>query len=193
MPKQELWLVRHGETEWSRTGQHTGQADIALTEAGEAQARLLPAALAGRTFSRVLVSPLRRARQTCDLAGFGQIAVTTPDLREWNYGRYEGLTTAQIQVEHPGWSIWRAGPEGGETVGEVGLRTQGVLGSLAAIEGKILLFAHGHVLRILTATWLGLPPDAGRLFALSTGSISLLGYEHGTRVIRFWNHVAPEH
>lgn len=191
MTKQELWLVRHGETEWSRTGQHTGQADIALTEAGEAQARLLPAAFEGLTFSRVLMSPLRRARQTCELAGFGEVAVTVPDLREWNYGQYEGLTTAQIRQERPGWSIWREGPEGGETVGEVGLRTQGVLESLAEVEGKVLLFAHGHVLRILTATWLGLPPDAGRLFALSTGSVSVLGYEHGTRVIRSWNQAVP--
>lgn len=193
MVKQELWLVRHGETEWSRTGQHTGQADIALTEAGEAQARLLPAVLSQHAFSRVLVSPLRRARQTCDLAGFGPVAVTTPDLREWNYGRYEGLTTAQIQLERPGWSIWREGPDGGETVGEVGHRTQDVVESLAAIEGKILIFAHGHLLRILAATWLGLPPDAGRHFALSTGSISLLGYEHSTRVIRSWNDVRAVH
>ena len=160
-----------------------------MTAGGEAQAVALQGALAGHTFAQVLVSPLRRARQTCALAGFGEVALTTPDLREWNYGRYEGLTTAQIQLERPGWSIWGAGPEGGEALGEVGARTQRVLESLAGIEGAMLLFAHGHVLRILTATWLGLPAEAGRLFALSTGSLSVLQYEHGTRMIRSWNQV----
>ncbi|MBY0508182.1 MAG: histidine phosphatase family protein [Bryobacteraceae bacterium] len=191
MPKQELWLVRHGETEWSRTGQHTGSADIGLTELGERQALALKSALAGEEFARVLVSPLRRARQTCDLAGFGAVAAVTPDLAEWNYGRYEGQTSAEIQRERPGWSIWGEGPEGGETIAQVGERAARVLEGLDALEGQAALFAHGHVLRILTAVWLGLPPNGARLFALSTGSISVLGYEHGTRVIRSWNQV-PE-
>lgn len=189
MPKQEIWLVRHGETEWSRTGQHTGRIDIPLTQLGERQALALRAELAGHDFARVLVSPLRRARRTCELAGYGPVAISTADLVEWNYGRCEGLTTAEIQQERPGWSIWGEGPEGGETVEEVGVRAQNVLASVSGTEGSIALFAHGHILRILTATWLGLAPNAGRLFALSTGSISLLGYEHGTRVIRNWNQI----
>ena len=189
MPKQEIWLVRHGETEWSRTGQHTGRIDIPLTQLGERQALALRAELAGHDFARVLVSPLRRARRTCELAGYGPVAISTADLVEWNYGRCEGLTTAEIQQERPGWSIWGEGPEGGETVEEVGVRAQNVLASVSGTEGSIALFAHGHILRILTATWLGLAPNAGRLFALSTSSISLLGYEHGTRVIRNWNQI----
>jgi len=191
MAKQELWLVRHGETEWSRTGQHTGGADIALTETGERQALALRPALAAIAFSHVLVSPLRRAQQTCTLAGYGDIAVTLPNLREWNYGQYEGLTSADIQQKRPGWSIWREGPEGGETIDEVGARTQSIIESLPDTEGRVALFAHGHVLRILAASWLGLPPNAARLFALSTGSISRLGFEHGTRVILSWNQVPP--
>ena len=189
MPKQEIWLVRHGETEWSRTGQHTGRIDIPLTPLGEAQALALKAELAGHPFAAVLVSPLLRAKRTCELAGFGAVAIPTPDLMEWNYGRCEGLTSADIERQHPGWSIWGDGPEGGETIDEVGARAQSVLASLSNTEGSIVLFAHGHILRILAATWLGLPPNAGRLFALSTGSISLLGYEHGTRVIRSWNQI----
>lgn len=188
MPKQDLWLVRHGETEWSRTGQHTGSADIALTAVGEEQARALQAALAGNTFAQVWVSPLRRARQTCELAGFSTLAVVKPDLQEWNYGRYEGMTTAQIRGQKPGWSIWGEGPEGGESIEEVGARAERVVEEASAVEGTLVLFAHGHILRILTAVWLGLPPEDGRLFALSTGTVSVLGYEHGTRVIRNWNH-----
>lgn len=193
MPKQEIWLVRHGETEWSRTGQHTGRIDMPLTQLGERQALALRAELAGHDFARVLVSPLLRARRTCELAGYGPVAISTADLVEWNYGRCEGLTTAEIQRERPGWSIWGdgpdGGPDGGETVEEVGVRAQNVLTTLSGTEGSMALFAHGHILRILTATWLGLPPNAGRLFALSTGSISLLGDEHGTRVIRSWNQI----
>jgi probable phosphoglycerate mutase len=191
MPKQELWLIRHGETEWSRTGQHTGKADIALTDLGEAQALALRATLGGRPFARVLVSPLRRAQQTCELAGYGDVAVNTLDLREWDYGDYEGLTSTDIQRERPGWSIWKDGPVGGEAIAEVGARAQNLIAALEGVEGTIALFAHGHILRILTATWLGLPPDAGRLFALSTGSISVLGFEHGTKVIRSWNQLPP--
>ena len=191
MPQRELWLIRHGETEWSRTGQHTGAADIALTAVGEAQAIALKIALDGQAFARILVSPLRRAVQTCELAGYSPVAIPTPDLREWNYGQYEGLTSAQIQADRPGWSIWKDGPRGGETIAEVGVRAQRVLDSLPETAGPVALFAHGHILRILTAVWLGLPPDAARLFALSTGSISILGYEHSVRVIRGWNRVPP--
>ncbi len=193
MPKQELWLVRHGETEWSRTGQHTGSADIALTALGQQQALALKPVLSAHHFAQVLVSPLRRARQTSELAGYGSLAIPTPSLQEWNYGRYEGLTSADIQRDRPGWSIWNDGPEGGETIAEVGVRAGRVVIGLAEVDGAVAIFAHGHILRILTATWLGLPPDAARLFALSTGSISVLGYEHDTRVIRSWNQVpAPD-
>jgi broad specificity phosphatase PhoE len=189
MTKPELWLVRHGETEWSRTGQHTGSADIALTATGEQQALALKSALSPQAFARVLVSPLRRAMQTCALAGYADTAIATPDLREWNYGRYEGLTSSDIQHRRPGWSIWNEGPEGGETIGEVAKRAENVIAALDDAGGPVALFAHGHVLRILTATWLELEPRAARLFALTTGSVSVLGHEHGTRVIRSWNQV----
>ena len=193
MPKLEIWLMRHGETAWSRTGQHTGGADIALTPEGEQQARALGAALKGQKFDRVFSSPLRRAQRTCELAGFAAEAVLTADLREWNYGRYEGLTSEDIQRERPGWSIWDEGPAGGETIEEVAARAARVIEAVlepgAGREGRVALFAHGHILRVLTATWLGLEPRGARYFALSTGSISVLGYERETRVIRSWNAV----
>lgn len=190
MPKLEIWLMRHGETAWSRTGQHTGGADIALTPEGEQQARALGAALKGQTFDRVFSSPLRRAQRTCELAGFAAEATLTADLREWNYGRYEGLTSEDIQREHPGWSIWGDGPDGGETIEEVAARAARVIEAVTeSVEGRVALFAHGHILRVLTATWLGLEPRGARYFALSTGSISVLGFERDTRVIRSWNEV----
>jgi broad specificity phosphatase PhoE len=185
---RELWLVRHGETEWSRTGAHTGRTDIPLTAAGRANAAAVGRYLAGRRFDLVLVSPLQRARETCRIAGYENSLIDT-DLSEWNYGDYEGRTTQQIQAERPGWSLWTDGVLNGETVAQVGARAERVIARALAVagEGDVALFAHGHILRILTATWLGLPPEGGRLFALGTASVSTLGYEHETQVITRWN------
>ncbi|MBZ5612074.1 MAG: histidine phosphatase family protein [Acidobacteriia bacterium] len=183
---RELWLFRHGETEWSRSGAHTGWSDIPLTAAGRENAAALGRYLAGRPFTLVLTSPLQRARETCRLAGYGDAAADA-NLREWNYGDYEGRTTAEIHKERPGWFLWTDGVPGGETVGQVAARAEAVLARALAAEGDVALFAHGHILRILTARWLGLGPDCGRLFALATASVSTLGYERETRVIWRWN------
>ena len=179
--------MRHGETEWSRSGAHTGRTDIPLTEAGRQNAAALGGFLQGRQFAMVLTSPLARARETCRLAGFGEQARIDPGLCEWDYGDYEGRTTADIQKEVPGWSLWVAGPLHGESVERVAARADAVIARALAAEGDVALFAHGHVLRILAARWLGLAPDAGRLFALGTASVSTLGYERATRVITRWN------
>ncbi len=184
---REIWLVRHGETEWSRSGAHTGRTDLPLTDAGRANALAVGEYLAGRDFALVLVSPLDRARETCRLAGFGGIAEVEPNLREWDYGDYEGRSTPEVQNERPGWSLWVDGVPNGETVDEVGKRAEAVLLRVQATDGDVVLFGHGHILRILAARWLGLPPDAGRLLALGTGSVSTLGYERTTRVITKWN------
>jgi probable phosphoglycerate mutase len=187
---REIWLIRHGETEWSRSGAHTGRTDLPLTEAGRRNAAVVGRWLAGRAFSLVLTSPLARARDTCRLAGYGDAAKVEPNLCEWDYGDYEGRTSADICRENPGWSIWAAGPLHGETIAQVGTRAQAVLDRVLSPEGgagDAALFAHGHILRILTACWLGLEPDCGRLFALSTASVSVVGYEHDTRVIAQWN------
>jgi probable phosphoglycerate mutase len=180
-------LIRHGETAWSLSGAHTGRTDIPLTPAGERRAAAIGQYLAGRRFALVLVSPLRRAFDTCRIAGYGNVAQVTDDLLEWDYGAYEGRTTAEIRKETPGWSIWVAGVPGGETVEQVAARARRVIDRAVSAGGDVALFAHGHVLRILTACWLDLPPTAGRLFALDTASLSVLGYEHETRVIRRWN------
>lgn len=182
----EIWIVRHGETEWSRTGRHTGRTDVALTEAGKREASTLRRVLRGRPFALVLSSPLSRALETCRLSGYGDVAQTTDDLLEWDYGAVEGRTSAEIQREHPGWTIWTGGVPLGETIDSVAARAERVI-DRAAGGGDVLLFAHGHVLRILTARWLGLEPRAGRLFALATASIGVLGVESGTRVMRSWN------
>jgi broad specificity phosphatase PhoE len=183
----EIWLIRHGETEWSRSGRHTGRTDVPLTPTGERQGRALGRHLAGRPFALVLTSPLARARETCRLAGYGTVAAVTDDLREWDYGLYEGRRTDEIRREVPGWSIWTAGVPGGETVDQVGERARRVIDRAAAAGGDAALFAHGHVLRVLAAVWLGLPPSDGRLFALGTAALSVLGYERETRVIGVWN------
>jgi broad specificity phosphatase PhoE len=183
----EIWLFRHGETAWSADGRHTGRANVPLTVAGQQRARAIGRRLAGRPFALVLCSPLARAVETCKLAGYGDVAEMTDSLMEWDYGTYEGLRTADIQKERPGWSLWRDGVPGGETVAEVGDRAQQVIARAAAVDGDVALFAHGHVLRILTACWLGLSPDDGRLLALGTASVSVLGFEHDTRVIVKWN------
>lgn len=185
--KTRLWLVRHGETEWSKSGQHTGRTDIPLTAMGERQAQALGRNLAKRKFTLVLTSPLGRARETCRLAGFSAAAQITDDLLEWNYGIYEGRTTAAVRAEQPGWSIWTTSVPAGETVEQVGERTRRVIARADAAGGDVALFAHAHVLRILTACWLGLPPIHGRNLALGTASLSVLGYERENRVIEVWN------
>jgi probable phosphoglycerate mutase len=182
-----IWLIRHGQTAWSLSGAHTGRTDLPLTDAGRENAAAVGRWLAGRKFSLVLTSPLARARETCRLAGYGEAAQVDVNLCEWNYGDYEGRTTADILKESPEWSLWRDGPLHGETVEEVGARAEAVLARVSGAEGDIALFAHGHVLRILTARWLGLPPDFGRLFALATATVSTLGHERETRVISAWN------
>lgn len=183
----EFWLLRHGETEWSLSGQHTGWSDIPLTSVGEAQARALGVALAGRQFAAVWVSPLQRAVRTCALAGYGGQAIQMDDLREWNYGRLEGHTTADMRKEIPDWTIWKDGAPGGESIDEVYTRAGRILEQAAVIDGDVAIFAHGHILRLITAHYLGLPAADARLFALSTATISVLGWEHGTHVIRRWN------
>lgn len=181
--------MRHGETEWSASGRHTGRTDLPLNEAGVARASRLGADLMGRKFAAVWASPLVRARETARLAGYGEAGID-PDLREWDYGAYEGRTTAEIQRERPDWSVWSARIEGGESLDDVGNRACRVIERAGSVAGDVALFSHGHFLRILTATWLGLAADGGRLFALETGAISVLGFERDTRVIRLWNRTA---
>jgi broad specificity phosphatase PhoE len=183
----EVVLVRHGETEWSRTGKHTGRTDIPLTERGREQARALKIALESRRFERVLASPLQRAAETCRLAGFGEVAELRDELMEWDYGDYDGRKTADIREGRPGWTLWRDGVPGGETAAEVGARVDRVIAELRSLDGDELVFAHGHVLRVLAARWLGLEPAAGRLFALDPATVSVLGYERETPVLRGWN------
>lgn len=185
--KHRIWLVRHGETEWSKSGQHTGRTDIPLTPTGEQQGQALGRHLAGHEFALVLTSPLRRARDTCRLAGFDAAAQVSEDLLEWNYGIYEGRTTAAVREEQPGWTIWTSPVPEGETVEQVGARARRVLERAAAVAGDVALFAHAHFLRILGACWIGLPPIHGRDLTLGTASISVLGYERETRVIQVWN------
>jgi probable phosphoglycerate mutase len=183
----ELWLIRHGETEWSLSGAHTSHTDLPLTENGRRRAAAIGQYLAGRPFALVLSSPLQRAVDTCRLAGYGAACQIDPNLCEWNYGDYEGRTTADIQKENPGWSIWTGTPLHGETIEQVAARADAVLQRAESADGPVLLFAHGHFLRVLTACWLELTPDNGRLFALGTGTISILGYERTTQVITRWN------
>jgi broad specificity phosphatase PhoE len=184
----ELILVRHGETEWARDGRHTGRTDVPLTPRGEEQARSLVPLLADREIVLTLVSPAQRARRTAKLSGLTE-AGTDDRLWEWDYGAYEGRTTPQIGEDRPGWYLWRDGVVGGETVEQVGARVDGVLDRVrpSLSEGDVALVAHGHVLRVLTARWLGLPPSGGRLFRLDTGTLSTLGTEHDQPVIRSWN------
>ena len=182
-----IWLVRHGETEWSKSGRHTGRTDIPLTATGQQQGEALGRHLAGRQFALVLTSPLERARETCRLAGFDAVAQVSDDLLEWNYGIYEGRTTAAVRAEQPGWSIWTTPIPQGETVEQVGERARRVIERAEAVTGDVALFAHAHVLRILAACWIGLPPIHGRSLALDSASLSILGYERETRVIQVWN------
>ena len=183
----EVVLVRHGETEWSRDGRHTGRTDVELTDQGRRDAEALGALLAGRRFALVLTSPLSRASETASRAGFGDVAEPCDDLVEWNYGEYEGRRTVEIRVERPGWTLWRDGVPGGESAADIGARADRVLARLRGLDGDAAVFAHGHVLRVLTAQWLGLEPAAGRYLALDTATLSVLGYERETPVVRLWN------
>jgi broad specificity phosphatase PhoE len=183
----ELVLVRHGETEWSLSGQHTSRTDLPLTEKGRERAEQLGPALAGWDFALVLTSPLLRARETCEIAGFADRAEICEDLREFDYGEYEGLTTPQIRETNPGWSLWRDGCPGGEMPDQVGARADRAIERMRAADGDALAFAHGHIFRILTARWLQMKAAAGGRFALSAGAICILGYERETEVIRLWN------
>jgi len=185
--RPQIWLARHGETEWSRTGRHTGRTDIGLTEQGRQEARDLRQGLEERDFGRVISSPLSRAWETCELAGLGDRAERSDALLEWDYGEYEGLTSAQIRKRRPGWVLWRDGCPAGESPGEIGARVDPLVAQLLKARTDVALFAHGHVLRVLAARWLGLRPGDGAYFALQTGTLSTLGWEHGTSVIRRWN------
>jgi broad specificity phosphatase PhoE len=186
-PHHEIWLFRHGETEWSANGRHTGRTDLPLTEAGRERAAEVGRHLEGRPFALVLSSPLARALDTCRLAGYGGSVELTDDLMEWNYGDYEGRRTVDIQKERPGWSLWTDGVPNGETAEDVGRRAGRVIGRATAAGGDVALFAHGHILRVLSACWLGLPPTGGQLFALGTSAVSVLGFEHDYHVLRRWN------
>jgi broad specificity phosphatase PhoE len=187
MLTQQVFLVRHGETEWSLSGQHTGTTDIPLTEHGRQVARLLQPILAKESFALALTSPLQRARETSRLAGFGPVALVDPDLVEWNYGRYEGLTPSQIAATAPGWLIFRDGCPGGEQPEDIGARVDRVIARVRAIKGDVVLFAHGHVFRVFAARWLGLPPAAGQHFLLDTATMNILTYYHGIAAIKQWN------
>jgi probable phosphoglycerate mutase len=180
-------VVRHGETEWSANGKHTSRTDLALTERGRERALALASVLAEWSFSLVLTSPLRRARETCELAGLGEAAELCEDLREWDYGDYEGLTTPEIRVERPDWSLWRDGCPGGEMPDQVGERADRALARLRSADGDAVAFAHGHILRVLTGRWLGMPTAAGARFALAAGGVGELGFERETEVLRRWN------
>jgi probable phosphoglycerate mutase len=189
--RPRIWLVRHGETEWSLSGQHTGRTDVPLTTSGQRQAEGLARHLAGRAFALVLTSPLGRARETCRLAGYESTAQVADDLREWDYGIYEGRTTAAIRAVEPGWSIWTHPVPEGESIDQVGARARRVIDRALGAGGDVALFSHGHLLRILGAGWIGRPPGDGRLLALATASVSVLGWERETRVVQSWNLAAP--
>jgi broad specificity phosphatase PhoE len=184
-----IYLARHGETAWTLSHQHTGRTDIPLTERGELNAKSLGERLRGVEFQRVLTSPLVRARRTCALAGFLDGVVVDQDLTEWDYGEYDGLTSVEIHLRNPGWSLFRDGCPGGESVEQVGTRALRVIERLRAIPGRQLVFGHGHFSRVLAARWLGLPPQDGRLLYLSTASLSIVSYEHSLAepAIHLWN------
>jgi probable phosphoglycerate mutase len=185
----KIYLARHGETAWSLSGQHTGVTDIPLTANGERNARNLGERLRGTHFAKVFTSPLQRARRTCELAAFGEHAEIDPDLIEWNYGEYEGKLTADIRKERPDWFLFRDGCPGGETVATVGARADRVIARLRALNADVIVFSHGHFLRVLGARWLGKPVSDGQFLLLSTASLSILGYEHNLNepVLRLWN------
>jgi broad specificity phosphatase PhoE len=184
-----IYLARHGETSWSLSGQHTGLTDVPLTERGEQNAKRLGNRLAGHVFAKVFTSPLKRARRTCELAGFGTVAEVDRNLVEWNYGDYEGLRTAEILKANPNWQLFRDGCPHGETPDQVGARADAVVARVREVQGDVLIFSSGHLLRVLAARWLGLEPVAGKFFMLKTASLSALGYENELcrPVIEFWD------
>jgi broad specificity phosphatase PhoE len=184
--ERQLYLARHGETEWSRLGRHTGRTDVPLTDVGRDQAGTLGARLAGHPFALVLTSPLSRASETARLAGFRD-AIADPDLQEWDYGELEGRRTDEIRVDLPDWLIWNGPWPGAETIDAVAARADRVIARARAADGDVLVFSHGHLLRILAARWLGLPPSAGGQFALTTATLSVLGWERGAPVVDRWN------
>jgi probable phosphoglycerate mutase len=179
--------MRHGETGWSASGRHTGRTDVPLTDAGREAARRLGAVLAGKSFAAVLTSPMQRARETCALAGLGEAAVVDDDLREWDYGNYEGLTTPEIRSGRPDWTVWRDGCPGGEVAADVAERADRVIRRLREYDGAVAVFGHGHCLRVVAARWVGLPPADGALLALDTASLSRLDWEREQAVVRAWN------
>jgi broad specificity phosphatase PhoE len=187
MPIQQVYLIRHGETEWSLSGQHTGVTDIPLTENGRSVAKLLQPVLTKETFTLILTSPLQRARETCELAGLGARAEIDQDLMEWNYGEYEGLTPQQIHANSPGWMVFTDGCPGGESPEQVGARVDRVIAKLRAVEGHVALFAHGHVLRAFAARWLGLRTSDGCHFLLDTATLNIMSYYRGLPAIKRWN------
>jgi probable phosphoglycerate mutase len=187
MPSQQIYLIRHGETEWSLSGQHTGITDIPLTENGRKVAKLLKPVLAKETFALVLASPLERARETCELAGLGTRAEIDHDLMEWNYGAYEGLTPKQIHTQAPEWMLFSDGCPGGESPEQVGARVDRVIARVRAVEGHVALFAHGHIFRVFAARWLGLPATAGCHFLLDTATLNILSYYRNIPAVKRWN------
>ena len=182
-----VFAIRHGETEWSLSGQHTGTTDIPLTDKGRPLAERMRPALAREAFALVLCSPMQRSRETCALTGLGDKAVIDADLAEWNYGQYEGLTPKQIQERRPGWLIFRDGCPGGESPEQVGVRVDRVIERARAAQGDVALFAHGHVLRVLAARWIGQPAGSGQHFLLDTGTLCILGYYHDIPAVKVWN------
>jgi broad specificity phosphatase PhoE len=187
MSTQHVFLIRHGETEWSRSGQHTGMTDIPLTEGGRTMPKRLAPILAKVTFERVFASPLQRARETCELAGLGKRAEIDRDLVEWNYGDYEGLTPKEIHAKAPGWMLFTDGCPGGESPQEVARRVDSVVERVRVMAGDVALFAHGHIFRVLVARWIGLPVAAGSHFLLDTATVSVLSYYRGVAAIKRWN------
>jgi probable phosphoglycerate mutase len=185
--KVNVFAIRHGETQWSLSGQHTGTTDIPLTENGRRLAERMRPVLAGKSFALVLCSPMQRARETCELVGLGDTVVIDPDLVEWNYGQYEGLTPKQIHETAPGWLIFRDGCPDGESPEQVGARVDRVIAGPAAVDGDVALFAHGHVMRVLVARWIGSPAGAGQHFLLDTGTLCVLGYYRDVPAVKIWN------
>lgn len=182
-----VFVIRHGETEWSLDGRHTGTTDIPLTANGRRLAQHFRPALARNSFSAVLSSPMQRARETCELAGLGSACTIDQDLVEWDYGRYEGLTPVEIRETEPGWLIFRDGCPEGETPEQIGARVDRVIARVRAANGDVAIFAHGHVLRVFVARWIGMPANGGQHFVLSTGTLSILGYYHHIPAVRIWN------
>jgi probable phosphoglycerate mutase len=184
---ERIFIVRHGETEWSAAGRHTSHTDLPLTDVGRRRAQQLGPELGGESFDLVMSSPLLRARETCELAGFGPRVELCEDLHEWDYGRYEGLTSPQIREQDPAWSLWTDGCPDGESPAQVAARADRVLSRVSSVQGNVLAFAHGHILRMLTARWLQMEAAAGARFKLAPAAVSILGHERETQVIERWN------